>query len=341
MRVFVSGATGYLGSRLVPALLAAGHEVTAGARRPDRLADFPWSDSVRAVEFDALRQDTQVPAMRGADAAVYLVHSLENRDFVRLDARAARGFARAAAEAGVGRVVYQSGLVPEGEQARHSRHIRSRLEVEEILLAGAVPTLSLRAAIIVGAGSTSFEIVRRLTERLPVIPIPSWMNNWVQPIAVVDVLHALGCALADDRTGFVDIGGPEIMTYPDFIRLYADVAGIVRPQVAAGPVPAEVVGRSVARVSGLPRRTVTALARSVAEDMVCTHPLPSDWFADHPRTDVASAIRRALSPARTGTAVLGDPQSAADTDADWSGGHIEISGATRYRSLFGHVGARD
>lgn len=352
MRVFVSGATGYLGSRLVPALLAAGHEVTAGARSPARLAAHPWADRVRPAEFDVLRPDTMPAALSGCDAAVYLVHSLADRDFARIDAEAAAGFAQAAAAAGVGRIVYQSGLVPRdrpqvrtdlrtGASARtatrHSAHVRSRLEVEEILLAGAVPALSLRAAIIVGAGSTSFELVRRLTERLPAIPIPGWMHHWVQPIAVVDVLRALTWALGSTRTGFVDIGGPDVMTYPDFIRLYASVAGLHRPHVPAGPVPAEAVGPAVARITGLPAPVVTALAHSVAEDMICTHPGSGDWYADAPRLDTASAIRRALSPARTGTAPGGDPQTGSDTDPGWAGGSVEIDGATRFRSTFGHV----
>ena len=352
MRVFVSGATGYLGSRLVPALLAAGHEVTAGARTPGRLAEHPWADRVRAAEFDVLRPDTMAAALHGCDAAVYLVHSLADRDFARIDATAAAEFARAAEAAGVGRIVYQSGLVPADRpqvrtdlrtgasartETRHSEHVRSRLEVEEILLAGAVPALSLRAAIIVGAGSTSFELVRRLTERLPAIPVPGWMHHWVQPIAVVDVLRALTWAISSTRTGFIDIGGPDVMTYPDFIRLYASVAGLHRPHVPAGPVPAEAVGPAVARITGLPAPVVTALAHSVAEDMICTHPGADDWFSDAPRLDTASAIRRALSPTRTGTAPGDDPQTGADTDPRWAGGNVEIDGATRFRSTFGHV----
>ena len=163
MRVLVAGATGYIGSRLIPALLDQGHDVVATARDPDALTAYAWSDAVSTRHLDVEDTVSVHLAVRDVDAVVYLVHSMGAGDFVDRDREAAEHVVAACAYAGVGRIVYLSGLVPEGEL---SDHLRSRLEVEEILLAGPTPATVLRASMVIGAGSLSFEVLRRVGDRL-------------------------------------------------------------------------------------------------------------------------------------------------------------------------------
>ncbi|MBU1801963.1 MAG: NAD(P)H-binding protein, partial [Actinobacteria bacterium] len=173
MRVLVAGATGYIGSRLIPALLEHGHEVVATARDTDALASYAWGESVTTRHLDVEDTVSVHLAIRDVDAVVYLVHSMGAGEFVNRDREAAEYVVAACAYAGVGRIVYLSGIVPEGEL---SDHLRSRLEVEELLLAGPTPATVLRASMVIGAGSLSFEVLRRVSDRLPVSAVPLWMN---------------------------------------------------------------------------------------------------------------------------------------------------------------------
>jgi uncharacterized protein YbjT (DUF2867 family) len=186
----VTGVTGYIGGRLVPELLRAGFAVRAMARNPGRLRDRPWYGDVEIAEADAGDAEQMRAAMVGVDVAYYLVHSLgTGRRFESRDRHNALTFATAAREAGVRRIVYLGGLYPEGEEL--SPHLDSRREVGEILLASGVPVTVLRAAVILGSGSASFEMLRHLTDRLPVMITPRWLGTRIQPIAVRDVLHYL------------------------------------------------------------------------------------------------------------------------------------------------------
>ncbi|MGZ4687848.1 NAD(P)H-binding protein, partial [Oryzihumus sp.] len=212
--VLVTGVTGYIGGRLVPELLAAGYRVRAMARHPERLRDREWRAQVEVVKADASDPAQVREALEGVDVAYYLIHALgTGRRFESRDRHTARTFAVAAREAKVGRIVYLGGLYPEGEEL--SPHLDSRREVGEILLASGVPTTVLRAAVILGSGSASFEMLRYLTERLPVMVTPKWLNTRIQPIAVRDVLRYLvGSAAmpAEVNRGF-DVGGPDVLTY--------------------------------------------------------------------------------------------------------------------------------
>ncbi len=190
MRVLVTGATGYIGGRLVPRLIEAGHEVRVLARLPERLRDAPWAVDVDIVGGDLAERASVDAAMEGIEVVYYLVHSMGGRgDFESTELGIARNVAASAREHGVRRIVYLGGLHPEGE--RLSRHLRSRTQVGEILLASGVPTIVLQAGVIIGSGSTSFEMIRHLTEVLPYMPAPRWVRSFIQPIAVRDVLHYL------------------------------------------------------------------------------------------------------------------------------------------------------
>jgi len=323
MRVLVTGSTGYVGSRLVPVLLDAGHEVLAATRGSD-LDEFGWGDRVTRTPLDLEDPCSVREATRGADAVVYLVHSMDGGDFVRKDREAAERLAGAAEENGVGRMVYLSGLIPPGDL---SDHLRSRLEVEEVLLGSSVPTVSLRAAMVIGSGSTSFELMRRMTERVPFTPVPTWMRSAVQPIAVEDVVTIIAAALeGEPRDRAYDVGAPERPTYPELLALFADVAGLRRLQVTVPFLPVGLVGRAVAAISGLPRGTVTALVESLSHDMVCREDDVLDDLlgGDHEFVTLRAAVERSLAPAADATDPHGDLQSGDDNDPAWSGGAVTV-----------------
>ena len=215
MRVLVTGATGFVGGRLVPALLAAGHEVTALVRDAGRY-DAPAG--VRVLEGDLLEPGSFDAAL-DVDAAYYLVHSMgAGEDFAARDRRAARNFARAASAAGIERVVYLSGLGDEEDDL--SEHLRSRREVERVLATGEYDLTVLRAAVIVGAGSISFELVTQLVKRLPVMVTPRWVFTPCQPIAISDVVAYLVGVLETPETAgeTFDVGGPEVLSYAEMLR---------------------------------------------------------------------------------------------------------------------------
>jgi uncharacterized protein YbjT (DUF2867 family) len=231
--VLVAGASGYVGGRLVPRLLAAGWRVRVLARDPARLADRPWRADVEVVRGDVLDAASVPPAMAGAEAACYLVHSMRaGPGFEARDQTAARVFGAAAAEAGVRRILYLGGLGDASSELSH--HLRSRQACGEALREGGVPVTELRAGVIVGSGSVSFEMVRYLTERLPVMLCPRWVATRAQPIAIRDVLAYLLAALEDGPwTGrTIELGGADVLTYGDMMRGYARARGLRRWLIA-------------------------------------------------------------------------------------------------------------
>ncbi|MFE4537162.1 SDR family oxidoreductase [Streptomyces scopuliridis] len=374
-RCLVTGATGYLGGRLVPELLDAGHTVRCLARSPDKLRDHPWSGRTEVVRGDVTDPESVRAAMEGIDVAYYLVHALgTGRDFAATDRRAAEIFAeqarasradqpglihtRGPGAAGVRRIVYLGGLTPAGVPERElSPHLRSRAEVGRILLGSGVPTVVLRAAVIIGSGSASFEMLRYLTERLPVMVTPSWVRTSIQPIAVRDVLRLLvGCArLPADVCRAFDIGGPDVLTYRDMMRRYAAVAGLPRRLIL--PVPVLTPGLSsrwIGLVTPVPPSIARPLAESLRHEVVCrerdiTRYLPDPPGGPIPFDRAVELALRRIQDARVTTrwssaSVPGAPSDPLPTDPDWAGGSLytdrrertaNASGASLWRVIEG------
>src|SRR6476659_8061851 len=232
LNCLVTGASGYIGGRLVPELLSAGYAVRCMARDPGKLSDRPWADDVEIAVADVMDGGAVRRALDGVDVAYYLIHALgTDASFERRDRDAAQTFAAATKAADVQRIVYLGGIISR-QAGKLSPHLRSRREVGDILLGSDVPAAALQAAVIIGSGSASFEMLRYLTERLPVMVTPKWVETRIQPIAVHDVLRYLvGCAaLPTAVSRRFDIGGPDVLTYAEMMRRYSRVARL-RPRV--------------------------------------------------------------------------------------------------------------
>ena len=322
MRVLVLGATGYVGSRLVPHLLERGHDVVAASSSPPDPDRFGWDERVTAIRCDVTDPGAVAAAVADVDGVVYLVHSLDRSDFSDRDRLAAEVVASAVAASGVRRLVYLSGLVPQVAEADLSAHIASRLEVERILLGALDGTVALRAGVVVGAGSTSFEIIRQIATLFPVQPVPRWMHRSVQPVAVSDVLRAMDEALADDGPrGAVDIGGPDVLTYPDLMRACSRAAGLARVRFAAPVAPVSLVGLATALATTAPFHTVTALIESLRHDMVCRPEetwVPADGA---PLLDLEEALRRASTDHYAGA------EGTLPSDPRWTRTHVLLDAA--------------
>lgn len=265
-RCLVTGASGYVGGHLIPELLNRGHGVRALARTPDKLSEAPWRDRVEVAKGDLDGPDTLTPAFEGIAVVYYLVHSMgTSPDFVKAEAQAARNVAAAAKSAGVKRVVYLSGLHPDGKL---SPHLESRTAVGDILIESGIETVVLQAGIVIGSGSASFEMMRHLTDRLPVMTAPKWVHNQVQPIAIDDVLHylveAASAPVSESRTW--DVGGPDVLEYGDAMQGYADVAGLRRRIIIVLPfLTPSIASWWVGLVTPIP----SGLARPLVESLHC------------------------------------------------------------------------
>lgn len=295
--VLVTGARGYVGSRLVPALLARGHTVVATASSDPRPGSFDWEDQVEWRVMQATDRASVREAVEGVDAVCYLVHGLDHADFTDRDRTAAHAMRAAVDDAGTQRVVYLSGLVPDVAREKLSRHLSSRLEVEEVLDRARCSTLSLRAGVVVGAGSTSFEIIRQVSSLLVLQPVPTWLDHRVQPIAIEDTLALLVHALEhDEPEGSVDVGGPDVVTYRDFLGAFASAARLRRFRLRVPLVPPALVARAAPLLLTAPPSTVASLVESLRHDMVCAP--DRHWTLPEARTPLAEAIAGSLTPVR-------------------------------------------
>ncbi|GAA1263199.1 SDR family oxidoreductase [Kitasatospora nipponensis] len=333
----VTGATGYLGGRLVPELLAADHPVRCLVRDPGRLRDHPWRGRVEAATGDVTRPGTLAGAFDGIETAYYLVHSLgTGPDFEERDRRAAEQFGAAAAAAGVRRIVYLGGLGPAGVPPEQlSAHLRSRAEVGRTLRAGAVPAVELRAAVIIGSGSASFEMLRHLTERLPVMVTPSWLDTRIQPIAVRDVLRYLVAAagLPPGLSRVFDLGGPDVLTYRQMMQRYAAVAGLRRRVIIALPVlTPRLSSHWVGLVTPVPGALARPLVESLRHEVVCTEHDIARYVPDPPEGLIGfeQAVRLALKRIKdaevttrwSSASLPGAPSDPLPTDPQWAGGSL-------------------
>ncbi|MET0275401.1 MAG: DUF2867 domain-containing protein, partial [Acidimicrobiia bacterium] len=331
MNILVTGATGYIGGRLVPRLVDLGHDVRVLTRSPDKLTDVPWRDQVDVCIGDALEAPDVRRALAGVDVVYYLVHSIgTGSQFVESDRRAATNLADAAAGAGVQRVVYLGGMVPTGDDL--SPHLASRAEVGQILLDGAVPAVVLQAAVIIGSGSASFEMLRYLTERLPVMVTPVWVRSKVQPIAVRDVLSYLVAALdlPDGLNRRFDIAGPDVLTYEEMMQRYAKVAGLRRRMIVTVPVLSPWLSSQwVNVVTPVPKAIAQPLIESLRNSVVA-HEHDIDEYVPLAPLEFDDAVDKALQKISdvdvvtrwSGASWPGAPSDPMPTDPDWAGGSI-------------------
>lgn len=269
MNVLVVGASGYIGSHLVPALAKRGHRVRAAARSASVLTGRNWQD-VECCDADVLKPESLEPATEGIDIAYYLVHSMgSGGDFEERDRVGARNFAMAASRAGVRRIIYLGGIQPPGDP---SAHLQSRRETGDLLRASGVPVTEVRAGMVVGPGSAAFEVIRDLVNHLPIMTTPRWVRSRSQPIALGDLIEYL-CAVAEvaDTAGrTLDVGGPELLSYADLLRQFAEVTGKRRYII---PLPV-----LTPRLSSYWLDLVTSVPASVARPLIdgLRHDLPAD-----------------------------------------------------------------
>jgi uncharacterized protein YbjT (DUF2867 family) len=286
MRVLVAGASGYVGSTLIPHLLERGHDVVAFGRDDGRVraALDGHADAVRILRGELVSGEGLEPAMRGAGLAYYLVHSMERAvgaTFAEHERRAAENFAKAARRAGVARIVYLGGPVPAA--ARASRHLASRLHVERVLLEAVPDSVALRASIIIGARSRSFRFLVRLVERLPVMALPAWRRNRTQPVDERDVIAFLLTAGASGRARgrSLDIAGPDVLTYGEMIERIAELMLVWRPALSLSFNVTPIAARIAAAVAGEDPDLILPLMEGLETDLLPRDDLAAELLGVH------------------------------------------------------------
>ena len=330
MKVLVTGATGYVGGRLVPKLLEQGYSVRVLAREPHRLDGVPWHDDVEIIQGDLQVRADVARAVSAVDVVYYLVHSMSSAgDFEVVERRVATLVAEEAKSAQVKRIVYLGGLHPKGQL---SRHLGSRREVGEILVASGVPTIALQAGVIIGSGSASFEMIRHLTEILPAMPAPKWVRNKIQPIAIRDVLHYLvkSAELPPEINRAFDIGGPDVFRYFQLMNGYAKEAGLKERLILALPVLTPwLASQWVNLVTPIPRSLAVPIIESLLHDAVMKNhdiddviPPPAEGLTGFRRSVELALVRMRSGEVETSwrnTEVIGAPSDPLPSDPEWAG----------------------
>jgi uncharacterized protein YbjT (DUF2867 family) len=330
MRVLVTGATGYVGSRLVTVLLENQHRVLAATRNPARLKRFGWFDDITPVTLDACDPQSVRSAFAGSDpidVVYYLVHAIGQPGFRDADKAAAANVAAAARDAGVRRIVYLGGFVPADEAL--SEHLTSRAEVAEALTVPDGPELVwLGAAMIIGAGSTSFEMMRYVGDRFPLLPVPSWMDNPIDPISIRDVLHYLIAAADQDLVpaGAYDISGPDTTSYRRLLKAYARISGRWHAGLSVGRVDTGLASLITGVALPVPPGLAGDLVESLDHPMVASISDLRDRVPDLPGgllgidDAIALAVADRSNQRPRPVNALADPHHLANTDAAWAGG---------------------
>jgi uncharacterized protein YbjT (DUF2867 family) len=293
--ILVTGATGYVGGRLVQSLLDAGYPVRVMVRDASRLQGRRWREQVDVREGDVLRPETLASALEGVSVAYYLIHSMIGRtDFHRLDLEAARNFGTAARDAGVERLIYLGALG--NSDTELSPHLRSRQETGDALRAAGVPVTEFRAAVIVGSGSLSFEMLRYLTERIPVMICPHWVFTRIQPIAIRNVLDYLVAALAQpESTGrIIEIGGADILTYGDMMKVYARLRDLPRMMIPVPVLTPRLSSYWVHMVTPIPSTLARPLIEGVRNEVVVRDDTARRLFPQIEPLDYQTAVTLAL-----------------------------------------------
>lgn len=340
-RSLVTGATGYVGGRLVPELLTAGHDVRVMVRDERKARAHAWADGVDITMADATMPDQVAAAMEGVEVAFYLLHSIgTGADFGATERRIAQTFAEEARRAGVRRIVYLGGMDPEGEEL--SEHLRSRREVGGVLLASGVPTTVLQAGIVIGSGSASFEMLRYLTERLPVMVTPKWVNTRIQPIAIRDVLRYLvgSAAMPEDVNRRFDIGGPDVLTYFDMMQRFAAIAGLPKRRVLRVPILSPSLSSHwVGLITPVPASLARPLVESLRNTVVAGEHDIATYVPDPPEGLIGfeRSVELALTKIRnldvptswSSASTAGAPAEGLPTDPDWAGGSLYKDERTR------------
>ncbi|MFW9919904.1 MAG: NAD(P)H-binding protein [Candidatus Thorarchaeota archaeon] len=325
--ILVLGATGYVGSRLVHSLIDSGYSVRASYRTEEKARQCTWFglEGVTSVKADVLEYESLLEVSRDIDVIYYLIHSMYGSgNFVQTDRRAARNTASVAKHNGVQRIVYLGGL---GEESgKLSKHLKSRIEVRDILETSEIPVTTLRAAMIVGSGSASFEIMRYLVDRLPVMTTPRWVRTLSQPIAISNVLQYLVGALEESRTigKVLDIGGPQILRYHDLMTTYAEEAGLIRRLIIPLPILSpQLSSYWVDLVTPIPASIARPLVEGLQNETICTNTdilgmIPLDLLS------IRDAIRLALSQRMHLSSKKFIPEWTQPNDPPWSGSKQQL-----------------